>query len=143
MHQTRAAAPADPETGRALDRPVHRFGAFELDSRAGELRKHGLRIRLQQQPLRLLEILLREPGSPVTREELRRELWRSDVHVDFDHSLNSAVNKLRDAGLLTVGAGDNVVRLLPPLIIEESHVEEALSILDKVCGAWAATRGAA
>jgi acetylornithine/N-succinyldiaminopimelate aminotransferase len=53
------------------------------------------------------------------------------------------VSKLRDAGLLTVGAGDNVVRLLPPLIIEEGHVEEALSILDKVCGAWAATRGAA
>ncbi len=53
------------------------------------------------------------------------------------------VNKLRDAGLLTVGAGDNVVRLLPPLIIEEGHVEEALSILDKVCGTWAATRGAA
>jgi TolB-like protein/DNA-binding winged helix-turn-helix (wHTH) protein/Tfp pilus assembly protein PilF len=97
MHQTRAAAPADPPTGRPLDRPVRRFGAFELDSRAGELRKHGLRIRLQQQPLRLLEILLWDPGAPVTREELRRELWRADVHVDFDHSLNSAVNKLRDA----------------------------------------------
>ena len=53
------------------------------------------------------------------------------------------VNRLRGAGLLTVGAGDNVVRLLPPLIIEESHVEEALSILDKVCGTWPATRGAA
>jgi acetylornithine/N-succinyldiaminopimelate aminotransferase len=54
------------------------------------------------------------------------------------------VNRLREAGLLTVGAGDNTVRVLPPLIVEEGHVEEALAILDKVCAAWPATaRGAA
>jgi TolB-like protein/DNA-binding winged helix-turn-helix (wHTH) protein/Tfp pilus assembly protein PilF len=70
---------------------------FELDSRAGELRKHGVKIRLQEKPLRILELLLQDPGQPVTREELRARLWPSNVFVDFDHNLNSAVNKLRDA----------------------------------------------
>jgi TolB-like protein/DNA-binding winged helix-turn-helix (wHTH) protein/Tfp pilus assembly protein PilF len=76
---------------------VRRFGGFELDSRAGELRRHGRRIRLQQKPFRFLEILLERPGEAVTREELRQRLWPADVFVDFDHSLNSAANKLRDA----------------------------------------------
>src|SRR5215467_13799192 len=74
-----------------------RFGLFELDLRAGELRKNGIKIKLQEQPFRILVSLLRQPGEVVTREELRRELWPSDTFVDFDHSLNAAVKRLRDA----------------------------------------------
>jgi TolB-like protein/DNA-binding winged helix-turn-helix (wHTH) protein/Tfp pilus assembly protein PilF len=74
-----------------------RFGVFELDLRTGELKKKGLRIRLQSQPFRLLVTLLKERGEIVTREELRRTLWPEDTFVDFDHSLGSAINKLREA----------------------------------------------
>ena len=74
-----------------------RFGAFVLDLRAGELRKNGLRIRLQEQPLQVLTVLLLRPGEVVTREELRSEIWTADTFVDFDNGLNTAVNKLRDA----------------------------------------------
>jgi len=76
---------------------VIRFSTFELDVRAGELRKQGVRIKLQEQPLRILEMLLAHPGQLVTREELRSRLWPSDTFVDFDHSLNKAINKLREA----------------------------------------------
>ena len=79
-----------------LSRTV-RFGLFELDLRAGELRKNGVKIKLQEQPFRILVSLLRQPGEVVTREELRRELWASDTFVDFDHSLNAAIKRLRDA----------------------------------------------
>src|SRR5881397_3608518 len=74
-----------------------RFGSFELDLRAGELRKQGVKIKLQEQPLQILAMLLEHPGEVVTREELRTRLWPSDTFVDFDHSLNKAVNKLRGA----------------------------------------------
>jgi TolB-like protein/DNA-binding winged helix-turn-helix (wHTH) protein/Flp pilus assembly protein TadD len=74
-----------------------RFGVFELDLRAGELHKHGLRIRLQEQPLQVLAMLLEHPGEVVTREELQKKLWPADTFVDFDHGLNKAVNKIRDA----------------------------------------------
>src|ERR1700675_3286923 len=74
-----------------------RFGVFELDLRAGELRKHGLRIRLQEQPFQVLTMLLEHPGQVVTREELQKRLWPADTFVDFDHGLNKAVNKIRDA----------------------------------------------
>ena len=74
-----------------------RFGLFELDLRAAELRKNGVKIKLQEQSFRILAALLRQPGDVVTREELRRELWPSDTFVDFDHSLNAAVKRLRDA----------------------------------------------
>jgi eukaryotic-like serine/threonine-protein kinase len=76
---------------------VLRFGAFEVDLQEGELRKSGLRIKLQEQPFQVLVILLERPGKIVTREELRQKLWPSDTFVDFDHSLNSAVKKLREA----------------------------------------------
>ncbi len=76
---------------------VFRFSSFELDLRAGELRKHGLRIKLQDQPLQILALLLEKPGEVVTREQLRDRLWPADTFVDFDHSLNSAVKKLRQA----------------------------------------------
>jgi TolB-like protein/DNA-binding winged helix-turn-helix (wHTH) protein/Flp pilus assembly protein TadD len=74
-----------------------RFGVFEVDLRAGELHKHGLRIRLQEQPFQLLALLLERPGQVVTREELQKKLWPADTFIDFDHGLNKAVNKIRDA----------------------------------------------
>jgi Tol biopolymer transport system component/DNA-binding winged helix-turn-helix (wHTH) protein len=74
-----------------------RFGQFELDAASGELRKNGLRIRLQEQPARILEALLARPGELVTREELRDHLWLADTFVDFERSLNAAVAKLRQA----------------------------------------------
>src|SRR6202521_1849860 len=73
------------------------FGAFELDSAAGELRKHGIKIRLQEQPLQILQQLLEHPGEVVTREELQKRIWPADTFVDFDHGLYSAVQRLRDA----------------------------------------------
>jgi DNA-binding winged helix-turn-helix (wHTH) protein len=73
------------------------FGVFELDLRAGELRKYGLRVRLQEQPFQVLAMLLEHPGEVVTREELQKKLWPADTFVDFDHGLNKAINKLRDA----------------------------------------------
>jgi DNA-binding winged helix-turn-helix (wHTH) protein len=73
-----------------------RFGVFEADLRERELRKHGRRVRLQEQPFALLTVLLEHPGTVVTREELRERLWPADTFVDFDHSLNTAVNKLRE-----------------------------------------------
>jgi TolB-like protein/DNA-binding winged helix-turn-helix (wHTH) protein/Flp pilus assembly protein TadD len=74
-----------------------RFGVFELDLRAGELRKRGLRIRLQEQPFQVLAMLLEHPGEVVTREELQKKLWPADTFVDFDHGLNKAINKIREA----------------------------------------------
>src|SRR5947208_1453601 len=76
---------------------VLRFGVFELDQRSGELRKEGLRVRLQEQPLRILEALLDAPGEPVTREALRHRLWPDDMFVDFDSGLNRAINRLPEA----------------------------------------------
>src|ERR1700741_3183594 len=77
--------------------PLLRFGDFEVDLRAGELRKRGRRMRLQEQPLRVLSMLLERPGELVTREELRLQLWPADTFVDFDHGLNSAVARLRES----------------------------------------------
>ena len=85
---TPRASPA----GRTL-----RFGIFELDLAAAELRKNGVRIRLQEQPFQVLTLLLERPGEVVSREDLRQRLWPADTFVDFDHSLNTAVNKLREA----------------------------------------------
>ena len=74
-----------------------RFGVFEVDLRAGELRKQGKRIKLQEQPFQVLAVLLQRPGEVVTREELRSQNWPPDTFVDFDNSLNTAINKLREA----------------------------------------------
>ncbi len=83
-------------TQAATTRTV-RFGVFEFDPRAGELRKQGMKIKLQGQPIEILRLLLDQPGEVVTREELQRKLWPSDTFVDFEHSLNAAVKRLRDA----------------------------------------------
>src|SRR6266705_4107307 len=76
---------------------LFRFGVFELDVRAGELRKNGLKLRLQKQPFEVLKLLLEHPGEVVTREELRNKLWPADTFVDFDHSVNAAIRRVRDA----------------------------------------------
>ncbi len=76
---------------------IVRFGVFEVDLAAGELRKKGAKVRLQEQPFQTLALLLARPGDVVTREELRQRLWPADTFVDFDHSLNTAVNKIREA----------------------------------------------
>jgi DNA-binding winged helix-turn-helix (wHTH) protein/Tol biopolymer transport system component len=77
--------------------PVVRFGVFELDLHAGELRKHGLKIKLQDQPLQILIMLLERPGQVVTREQLHQKLWAEGTFVDFEHGLNAAVQRLRQA----------------------------------------------
>ncbi|PYV23788.1 MAG: hypothetical protein DMG24_13165 [Acidobacteria bacterium] len=76
---------------------VVRFGAFELDLRAGELHKNGLKIKLQEQPFQVLAMLLRHPGEVVTREELQKTVWPADTFVDFDRGLNKTINKIREA----------------------------------------------
>ncbi len=81
----------------SADGRVYRFGPFEADSRSGELRKHGIGIRLREQPFRILLLLLERPGEVVLREEIRARLWPGGVVVDFDHGINTAVQRLRDA----------------------------------------------
>jgi DNA-binding winged helix-turn-helix (wHTH) protein len=76
---------------------VIRFGLFELDLKAGQLSRNGTKLRLPQQPLQLLAMLLERPGEILTRDELQQRLWSSDVFVDFDHGLNKSIQKLRDA----------------------------------------------
>ena len=75
---------------------VIRFGVFEADLRSGELRKSGVKIRLREQAFQVLSELLERPGEVVTREELRDRLWPDGTFVDFDHSLNAAVNSIRE-----------------------------------------------
>ena len=79
------------------DAHVFRFGVFELDARLGELRRHGLKIRLPDQSFQILRALLMRPGELVTRDELRQLLWTAETFVDFEVGLNSAVRKLREA----------------------------------------------
>src|SRR5690349_12420935 len=74
-----------------------RFGAFEADTAAGELRSNGRLIRLQEQPFQVLLALLERAGEVITREELRQRLWPGETFGDFDQGLNTAINKLREA----------------------------------------------
>jgi len=95
--------PLDPveghkETGESsISTNLVRFGPYQVDRRAGEVRKHNQRIRLSGQPFEVLSLLLERPGEVVTREEMRQRLWTGNTFVDFEHSLNSAVKKLRRA----------------------------------------------
>jgi len=82
---------------RCRSRGVVRFGLFEADLHAGELRKGGTRIRLQEQPFQVLTVLLQHPGELITREELRSQVWPENTFVEFDHALNTAVKKIRVA----------------------------------------------
>jgi len=81
----------------AAESEVIRFGVFEVDLRAGELRRNSHQIKLQEQPFRTLVLLLKASGQVVTREDLRRQLWPEDTFVDFDHSISSAINRVREA----------------------------------------------
>ena len=87
-------APAEHQEKTAVR---FRFGLFEADAESGELRKSGIRIRVQAQPFRVLVCLLERPGEVVTREEIQQRLWGTDTIVDFDHSLGTAINKLRES----------------------------------------------
>ena len=93
----------------SVSRDAYRFGQFELDLAAGELRRNGGRVRLQPQPFKLLALLVRRAGDLVGREEIRGELWADGTFVDFDQSVNFAVKQIRDA------LGDSAER---PLYIE-------------------------
>ena len=86
---------SSPPTSRSGQ--IIRFGVFEADLAAGELRKNGSKVRLQEQPFQILVLLLERPGEVITRQDLRDKLWSNDTFVDFDHSLNTAINKLREA----------------------------------------------
>ncbi len=85
------------ETSPPSPSPVYYFGVFQVNLAARELRKHGVRVRLRGQPFCILSILLEKPGDVVTREEMQQRLWAADTFVDFEHSLNSAIKKLRAA----------------------------------------------
>lgn len=90
------------------------FGPFELDVRARELRKHGIRIRLQDQSLQILLMLLDHPGEVVLREDIRLRLWPNNTIVEFDHSINAAVKRLRNS------LGESAVRIWRALSPEPS-----------------------
>ena len=81
----------------ALPDRTFRFAAFELDSRSGELRKRGIKLKLQDQPLQILTLLLERAGEIVSREEIRRRLWPDNTYVDFENAISSAIRKLREA----------------------------------------------
>ena len=83
--------PASLSTPRRIS-----FGPYEADLQVGELRKQGVRVRLQSQPFQLLALLLERPGQLVTREEICQKLWSADTFMDFDHSLGTAINKIRE-----------------------------------------------
>ena len=96
-----------PESSRVV-----RFGTFRADLATGELHKNGRKIRLQEQPFRVLATLLERAGEVVAREDLRQELWSEDTFVDFDHSLSTAINKIREA-LGDSAANPRFVETLP------------------------------
>src|SRR5437870_5813417 len=77
--------------------PIVRFGIYEADLAAGELRKNGLKVKLQGKPFEIMTVLLEHAGEVVSREQLHKRLWPADTFVDFDHGLNNAMNKLRYA----------------------------------------------
>lgn len=89
---TAVVTPESSASGR-----VYRFGPFEFHAQAGELRKHGLRIKLAGQPISILRMLLERPGEVITREDLQKRLWPAGTYVDYEHSMNAAVKRLRQA----------------------------------------------
>jgi cholera toxin transcriptional activator len=124
---------ADHENG------VFRFGAYEADPASGELRKSGFRMRVQEQPFRVLLMLLERPAEVVTREELRQKLWPADTFVDFEHSLNTVVNKLREA-LSDSASNPRFVetlarrgyRFLPPVEFVPKQIKAATAPVESV-----------
>jgi DNA-binding winged helix-turn-helix (wHTH) protein len=125
-----------PEIGRKTR--IARFGVFEVDLDARELRKQGRRIRLQDQPFAVLAILLERPGVVVSREDIRQKLWPADTFVDFDHSLNTAVNKIRETLGDSAGSPRFVetvarrgYRFVGEVSWEDSRVPQAVNIQSK------------
>ncbi|MBV9645815.1 MAG: winged helix-turn-helix transcriptional regulator, partial [Verrucomicrobia bacterium] len=94
MVDSRGMASVQAENTR---RQIARFGLFDLDLQARSLHKSGIRIKLQSQPFDILVSLIARPGEVVTRDDLQRNLWPADTFVDFEHSVNTAVKRLRDA----------------------------------------------
>jgi len=124
---------------------ILRFDLYALDLRAGELFKSGRKIKLQEQPFRILTMLLEHPGELVTREELRQRLWSEDTFVDFEHSLNTAIKKLRHA-LCDEADKPRFVETLPrrgyrfvgsladpPPPSPQTHNDPPKSLVGKVC----------
>src|SRR5271169_1457067 len=127
----------------ASRRAIVSFGTFEVDLGAGEIRKAGLRVRLQVQPFRVLAALLSKPGEVVTREQLQHEVWGDNTTIDFERGIASAINKIRDA------LGDSAenprfietlakrgYRFIAPVVVEESQPPvQKLDAADVVSGA--------
>ena len=105
LHSMSSSTPSQPARKA-------KFGLYEADLAAGELRKNGNKLRLQEQPFQVLAMLLDRAGQVVTREELREKLWTADTFVDFEHSVNTAINKLRDA-LGDTAANPRFIETLP------------------------------
>src|SRR4051812_37427416 len=103
-----------------------RFGVFEADLRAGELRKCGIRIKLQSQPFKLLTVLLNRRGEIVSREELQQQLWGTETVVNFDHSLGTAINKVREA----LGASAETPRYIETLAKRGYRFVAPVEVLD-------------
>src|SRR5438034_6870092 len=118
---------------------IVRFGTFEVDVRAGELRKQGVRIKLQEQPFHVLAVLLQRPGEVVTREELRNQNWPADTFVDFDNSLNTAINKLREA----LGDSADNPRFIETLPRRGYRFTAPVTVVDGITRETAAGLGAA
>ncbi len=116
-------------------KPVRlRFGVFEIDLRAGELRKQGVRLKLQEQPFQVLVMLLERPGEVVTREDLRNRLWSAETFVDVDHALNKAVNRIRE----TLGDSaayprfvETVARRGYRFLADVARIDDAPGIVDR------------
>src|SRR5262245_66416338 len=127
--------PNEAATSQAI-----RFATFEVDLQAQELRKAGLRLKLSGQPFQVLAILLEQPGTVVTREELQKRLW-PDTFVDVDHNLNTAINKIREA-LGDSSENPRFVETLPrrgyrfigPITVNGSDAEVALSVESRSTG---------
>jgi len=111
LNSNRMPQPEETAGPNASKPAIVRFTVYEVNLRTGELRKHGNRLRLQEQPFQVLALLLGRPGELVTREELRQKLWPADTFVDFDHSLNTAINKLRE----TLGDSSTAPRFIETL----------------------------
>src|ERR1022692_4097756 len=93
LHRIHSSAEmSDPQPARR-----YRFGLFEADATTGELRRQGIRVRLNAQPFQVLSMLLERPGELLTREEISRNLWPNGTFVDYEHGVNSAVNRIREA----------------------------------------------